>query len=64
MEIGAGTGSLLDAIRALPSRPELYAFGTTQRLDGSLKVQKSGAPWGLISHGSNQPCGLVSLAAA
>jgi hypothetical protein len=44
MEIGAGTGQLLDAIRALPSRPELYAFGTTQRLDGSLKVQKSGDP--------------------
>lgn len=44
MEIGAGTGPLLDAIRALPSRPELYAFGTTQRLDGSLKVQKSGDP--------------------
>jgi hypothetical protein len=42
MEIGAGSGRLLDAIRALPSRPELYAFGTTQRLDGSLKVQKSG----------------------
>src|SRR6185312_5130823 len=44
MEIGAGTGRLLAAIRALPSRPELYAFGTTQRLDGSLKVQKSGDP--------------------
>jgi PLD-like domain len=44
MEIGTGTGSLLDAIRALPSRPELYAFGTTQRLDGSLKVQRSGDP--------------------
>jgi hypothetical protein len=44
MEIGAGTGPLLDAIRALPSRPELYAFGTTQRLDGSLKVEKSGDP--------------------
>jgi len=42
MEIGAGSGVLLDAIRALPSRPELYAFGTTQRLDGSLKVQQSG----------------------
>ena len=42
MEIGTGTGALLDAIRALPARPELYAFGTTQRLDGSLKVQKSG----------------------
>jgi hypothetical protein len=46
MEIGAGTGPLMDAIRALPSRPELYAFGTTQRLDGSLKVQKSGDPAG------------------
>jgi PLD-like domain len=44
MEIGAGTGPLMDAIRALPSRPDLYAFGTTQRLDGSLKVQKSGDP--------------------
>ncbi len=44
MEIGTGTGTLLDAIRALPSRPGLYAFGTTQRLDGSLKVQKSGDP--------------------
>ena len=44
MEIGTGSGVLLDAIRALPSRPELYAFGTTQRLDGSLKVQKSGDP--------------------
>jgi len=44
MEIGPGTGPLLAAIRALRSRPELYAFGTTQRLDGSLKVQKSGDP--------------------
>jgi hypothetical protein len=44
MEIGAGSGALLDAIKNLPSRPELYAFGTTQRLDGSLKVQKSGDP--------------------
>ena len=45
MEIGTGSGVLLDAIRALPSRPELYAFGTTQRLDGSLNVQKSGNPY-------------------
>ena len=44
MEIGTGTGVLLDAIRALPSRKDLYAFGTTQRLDGSLKVLKSGDP--------------------
>lgn len=44
MEIGSGGGQLLDAIKALPSRPELYAFGTTQRLDGSLHVEKSGDP--------------------
>jgi hypothetical protein len=44
MEIGSGSGQLLDAIKALPSRPELYAFGTTQRLDGSLHVEKSGDP--------------------
>src|SRR6516164_7294202 len=45
MEVGTGSGVLLDAIRALPSRRELYAFGTTQRLDGSLNVQKSGNPY-------------------
>jgi hypothetical protein len=44
MEIGSGGGKLLEAIRALPTRPELYAFGTTQRLDGSLHVEKSGDP--------------------
>jgi len=44
MEIGSGSGPLLDAIKALPGREELYAFGTTQRLDGSLHVQKSGDP--------------------
>jgi phosphatidylserine/phosphatidylglycerophosphate/cardiolipin synthase-like enzyme len=38
MEIGTGSGPVLDAVRALPERPEIYAFGTTQRLDGSLKV--------------------------
>jgi hypothetical protein len=42
MEIGAGSGELLDAIRALPGRTGLFSFGTTQRLDGSLAVQKSG----------------------
>lgn len=47
MEIGTGGGQLLDAIKALPARPELYAFGTTQRLDdGSLRVEKSGDPAG------------------
>jgi len=42
MEIGSGSGPLLDAIKALPTRQELYAFGTTQRLDGSLHVERSG----------------------
>ena len=44
MEIGAGSGKVLDAIRALPQRKDLYAFGTTQRLDGSLKVQAGNDP--------------------
>ena len=44
MEIGTGGGQLLDAIKALPDRQELYAFGTTQRLDGDLRVEKSGDP--------------------
>jgi phosphatidylserine/phosphatidylglycerophosphate/cardiolipin synthase-like enzyme len=46
MEIGSGGGPLLDAVKALPKRAELYAFGTTQRLDGSLHVEKSGDPAG------------------
>ena len=44
MEIGTGGGVLLDAIRALPERKNIYAFGTTQRLNGSLKVTASGRP--------------------
>ncbi len=43
MDVGGG-GPLLEAIRALPTREELYAFGTTQHSDGSLQVQKSGDP--------------------
>lgn len=42
MEIGTGSGPVLDAVRDLPNRPEIYAFGTTQRLDGSLKVTSPG----------------------
>jgi phosphatidylserine/phosphatidylglycerophosphate/cardiolipin synthase-like enzyme len=44
MEIGAGSGPVLDAIRALSKRKNLYAFGTTQRLSGALKVTASGRP--------------------
>ena len=38
MEIGAGGGPALEEIRRLPERDDLYAFGTTQRIDGALKV--------------------------
>lgn len=38
MEIGKGSGTVLEAVRDLPNRKDLYAFGTTQALDGSLKV--------------------------
>jgi PLD-like domain len=44
MEIGAGSGVVLDAIRVLPKRKDIYAFGTTQRLNGALKVSASGRP--------------------
>lgn len=39
MDIGSGSGPVLDQIRALKGR-DLYAFGTTQRLNGALKVTK------------------------
>lgn len=42
MEIGKGGGQVLEAIQELPKRKELYAFGTTQTLDGSLKVKSPG----------------------
>jgi phosphatidylserine/phosphatidylglycerophosphate/cardiolipin synthase-like enzyme len=38
MEIGKGSGPVLEAVQGLPQRKDLYAFGTTQSLDGSLKV--------------------------
>lgn len=38
MEVGRSSGLAIDEIRRLPQRPELYAFGTTQNLDGDLKV--------------------------
>jgi hypothetical protein len=44
MEIGAAGGVVADDVRALPQRKELYAFGTTQRLDGSLKVTSPADP--------------------
>jgi phosphatidylserine/phosphatidylglycerophosphate/cardiolipin synthase-like enzyme len=44
MEVARGTGVVLDEIRKLPQREELYAFGTTQRASGSLTVTASGRP--------------------
>ena len=44
MEIGGGTGPVLEAIRDLPHRKDIYAFGTTQRLTGALRVQAHGDP--------------------
>jgi phosphatidylserine/phosphatidylglycerophosphate/cardiolipin synthase-like enzyme len=42
MEIGNSSGPVVEAVEALPGRPELYAFGTTQKIDGSLKVLPPG----------------------
>ena len=44
MDVGQGTGPVLDEIRRLPSRRGLYAFGTTQRTSGDLRVRASGRP--------------------
>jgi phosphatidylserine/phosphatidylglycerophosphate/cardiolipin synthase-like enzyme len=44
MDIGQGSGRVLDEIRRLPKRRDLYAFGTTQRVGGSLRVRASGRP--------------------
>jgi phosphatidylserine/phosphatidylglycerophosphate/cardiolipin synthase-like enzyme len=44
MGIGKGTGVVLDEIRRLPKREDLYAFGTTQRTSGSFSVYASGRP--------------------
>jgi hypothetical protein len=43
MEIGAAGGRVADALRDLPNR-DLYAFGTTQRLDGALSVTSPADP--------------------
>jgi hypothetical protein len=43
MEIGASSGRVADELRNLPNR-DLYAFGTTQRLDGALKVTSPADP--------------------
>jgi hypothetical protein len=42
MDVGTGSGPVLEEVVRLPERTDLYAFGTTQRLDGALKVSKPG----------------------
>ena len=44
MEIGKASGPAMDEIRKLPARDDIYAFGTTQRLDGDLKVTAPADP--------------------
>jgi len=42
MDLG-GSGPVLEAVRALPQRQGLYAFGTTQSVDGDLEVTAPGS---------------------
>jgi len=44
MEIGTAGGPVADQVRGLPQRHDLFAFGTTQRLDGALKVTAAADP--------------------
>lgn len=38
-----GSGPVLEAVRGLPQRQELYAFGTTQSVNGDLEVTSPGS---------------------
>jgi phosphatidylserine/phosphatidylglycerophosphate/cardiolipin synthase-like enzyme len=38
MNVGTGTGPVLDRIQAIGDREDLYAYGTTQRLEGDIKT--------------------------
>ncbi|MET0557798.1 MAG: hypothetical protein ABW065_03895 [Solirubrobacterales bacterium] len=38
-----GSGPVLEAVRGLPARKNLYAFGTTQSVDGDLEVTSPGS---------------------
>jgi len=42
MDLG-GSGPVLEAVRDLPRRQDLYAFGTTQSVDGDLEVTAPGS---------------------
>lgn len=51
MDVGRGKGPVLEQLRGLPQRRELYAFGTTQRANGSLSVTAAGRPATFIPFG-------------
>jgi hypothetical protein len=42
MDVDAGGGPVLEAIKGLGAQKDLYAFGTTQTVDGSLNVKAAG----------------------
>jgi phosphatidylserine/phosphatidylglycerophosphate/cardiolipin synthase-like enzyme len=42
MDVGRGTGPVLDEVRRLSKRKGLYAFGTVQRASGSITVHAAG----------------------
>ena len=44
MNVGTSTGPVLDRIRTIDQREDLYAFGTTQRLDGAVKARSPTDP--------------------
>jgi hypothetical protein len=44
MEIGAASGPAMEEIRKLPDRDDIYAFGTTQKWNGKLKVTAPADP--------------------
>jgi PLD-like domain len=44
MEIGTAGGPAMEEIRKLPGRDDVYAFGTTQKWDGALKVTAPADP--------------------
>lgn len=44
MNVGNATGPVLDRIQAIGDRDDLYAYGTTQRLEGDIKTTAPSDP--------------------
>lgn len=44
MNVGNATGPVLERIQAIASRDDLYAYGTTQRLEGDIKTTSPSDP--------------------